>query len=88
MRIEGITKNGKPWWIEADEDIEVKTCPQCGGPVAILNASPGQQVQKVIFRQEGEVNMPITIGEFDVEVIREHLTKFPEPCPWCGWIEK
>ncbi len=89
MKIEGVDKTGKPWWIEADDDIEALECPQCGNPIAVLNASPGQQVQKIIFRKEGEVNMPpIKIGEFNLEVIREHLKNFPEPCPWCGYSGK
>lgn len=90
MRIEGVDKIGKLWWVEADSDIEVRVCQLCGNPVAILNARPTQQVQKIRFMRPGEMPNPslIKIGEFDLEVIREHFRNFPEPCPWCGYVEE
>jgi hypothetical protein len=88
MKTMGIDYSGRPWWIESDIEIEVKKCPACGNPVAIINTSETETVEKIVFHKQGPLPKSLAkLGEFKVEELKGEAKLLPKPCPWCGFID-
>lgn len=84
MRVTGKDKLGNYWYVESDQPVDVKVCKVCGNPVMIMNSNSEQTVQKVRFIKPLVADRDITVGEVDLNVIKEHLKHYPEICHWCG----
>ena len=80
----GKDKLGNYWYVESSQPVEVKVCEACGNPVAIINASASQPVQKIRFIKPLSGQKEILIGEIPLEVIEEHIKNHPIQCTWCG----
>ena len=78
MRIEGKNNLGEKWYIDSDDKITVKSCNNCGNPIAILSVK--QEGIKVIrFMKDDKV-----LAIFDLEQFRLKHVK----CSFCSNVER
>ncbi len=80
----GQDKLGNYWYVESTQPVDVRVCKVCGNPVAILNVSPSQPVQKIRFTKPLVSRQEMTIGEVHLDAIKKYLGKNPLQCSWCG----